>query len=107
MGLLPKGLPFPPSQALSQPDTGTASLSSLVPISFQVSQKLPWGQRFPWKAVSGPLVFGTPEPLCRLLATGRKEPILETSSAPGTSLQPGLPQLVTLPTSAHPHSSLH
>lgn len=28
MGLLPKGLPFPPSRALSQPDTGTASLSS-------------------------------------------------------------------------------
>lgn len=25
MGPLPKGLPFPPSQALSQPDTGTAS----------------------------------------------------------------------------------
>lgn len=47
MGLLPKGLPFPPSRALSQPDTGTASLSSLVPISFQVSQKLPWGQRRP------------------------------------------------------------
>lgn len=88
MGLLPKGLPFPPSQALSQPDTGTASLRSLVQISFQVSQKLPLGQRFPWKAFSGPLIFGTAEPSCWLLATGRKDPTLETSSVPGTSLLP-------------------
>lgn len=88
MGLLPKGLPFPPSQALSQPDTGTASLSSLVQISFQVSQKLPSGQGFPWKAFSGPLVFGTSEPSCGLLAIGRKDPTLETSSASGTSLLP-------------------
>lgn len=95
MGLLPKGLPFPPSQALSQPDTGTASLSSLVPISLQVSQKLPWGQRFPWKACSGPLVFGTPELSCRLLATGRKEPTLETSSALSASLLPRATTVVT------------
>lgn len=103
--LLPKGLPFPPSQALSQPDTGTASLSSLVPISFQVSQKLPSGQRFPWKAFFGPLVFGTPEPPCGLLATGRKEAPLETSSVPGTSLLPwaitagDAPYLLLIPTS--------
>lgn len=105
MGLLPKGLPFPPSQAPSQPDTGTASLSSLVPISFQVSQRLPSGQRFPWKVFSGPLVFGTPEPRCRLLATGRKEPTLETSSALSTSLLPRAatagdsPYLFLIPTS--------
>lgn len=69
MGLLPKGLPFPPSLALP-------SLALVLPpsssSSHSLSQKLLPGQRFPWKAFSGLLVLGTPEPPCRLLATGGK-----------------------------------
>lgn len=107
-GTATKGLSFPPSQALPQPDTGTASLSSLALVCPPVEQppsllseflEASLGQRFLWKALSGPLVFGTPELPCRLLATGEKELTPETCSALSTSSRPGPAQLVTLPTS--------